>query len=168
MSASFESKKNTQATMITAGFTALAILLMFLISWRIPEIVAPIADAGIEVDLQLPPEEDIPVSRNSGGGGGGNPVQAAGPAGAAPYTPPSPGEEEDSRDVETDDNNKAAPEITKPVNPKPAATKIVENTNPVKTTPKPEIENPQPVLRKGAQMGKTTSGTGRGGGAADY
>src|SRR5688572_15191387 len=102
MSASFESRKNSRATMITAGFTGLAILLMFLISWKIPEFVAPIADTGIEVDLQLPPEPEVPTSRASGGGGGGNPVQSAGPSGAAPYTPPSPGEKEDSRDVETD------------------------------------------------------------------
>lgn len=165
MSASFESRKNSQASLITLGFAGIMILLMFLIKWSLPEFVAPIAEAGIEIDLQLP-EDDLLTTKINGGGGGGNPVQAGGPAGAAPYTPPAPGEEEDSRDVETFDNDKSSPEVVKPVNPKPAAKKVVENTSTVKTEPK-KIENPQPVLRKGAQMPKTTSGTGRGGGAAE-
>jgi len=164
MSASFESRKNSQATMITIGFAGLAILLMFLIRWSIPEIMEPVADTGIEINLQLP-EEEFMSTRESGGGGGGNPVQMAGAAGAAPYAPPLPGEAEPSKDVVTDDNDKSSPEITKPANTQPNAKKVAENHSTVKTTPKPIIENPQP--KKKAVMGGTVSGNGRGGGAAE-
>jgi hypothetical protein len=153
--------------MITVGFAGLVILLMFLIKWPIPVFLPQVADLGIEVNIELP-EEDYATTRINGGGGGGNPVAAAGPVGAAPYSPPLPGEAETSKEIETDDNDKTMPEITKPANPQPNSKKIVENTSTVKTTPKPIVENPQPALRKGAQMGKTTSGTGRGGGAEDY
>ena len=165
MAASLEAKKNSQASMITAGFTGVMILLMILLKWKLP-VFEPISqEPGIEVELNLPPEEELKTIED-GGGGGGNPVAAAGPAGIAPYTPPAPGEEEDSRDIETDDKDKTAPEVTKPLNPKPQAQKIVENTSVAKTTPK-VIETPAPPKPK-AVLGRTLTGSGRGGGAEDY
>lgn len=167
MSAAFESRKNTQASMITAGFAAFMLLLMFLLKWSIPVIAHPPAEQGILVDLNLPDEELVPPARESGGGGG-NPVQAAGPAGAAPYSPPNPGTDDDSRDVE-DTKDEADPPVIKPDNPKPTATKINENKSVVKTEPKPNPQPPAPQQPKHVLQGRTLTGSGNGGGAAqDY
>ena len=58
MAASLEAKKNSQAGMITAGFTGLMILLMILLKWKLP-VFEPISqEPGIEVELNLPPEEE--------------------------------------------------------------------------------------------------------------
>ncbi|MES1198030.1 MAG: hypothetical protein ABUL41_02015 [Chitinophagaceae bacterium] len=162
MSASFEAKKNQQATMITTGFAGLMVLLMFLVKWQLPVFERPIADSGIEVQLNLP---DEPETRASGGGGGGNPVQAIAPAGIAPHVPPAPGTKDDAKDIE-DDPDKTSPEIIKPDKPKPTATKINENRSVVKTEPKPIVETPAPPKPK-AVVGKTLTGTGKGGGAAE-
>jgi hypothetical protein len=117
---------------------------------------------GIEVEINLPDEP--PMAALGGGGGGGNPVQAANPAGAAPATPPAPGEKDESRDIETDDNDKTAPEVNRPVNPKPVK-QVVENTSVVKAPPPKVIENPSPPRPK-AVLGKTVSGSNTGGGVA--
>ena len=162
MSASLEARNRSQAYMITAGFTGLMLLLMFLLKWDMPSFERTIQEPGIEVELNLSEE---PETLADGGGGGGNPVQAAGDPGIAPYTPPAPGEEQDSKDIE-EDNDKDAPEITKPVVAKPKATTIT-NTSVAKTEPKPVVETPAPRVPK-AVLGKTTTGTGRGGGAEDY
>jgi len=164
MSASLEAKYRNQAYMITAGFAAFAILLMFLLKWKmtLPEIA--INDPGIEVELNLPPDPPEPETRDNGGGGGGNPVQASGAAGIASYTPPAPGDKEDSKDIE-ENNDKESPEVTKPTVVKPKATTIT-NTSVAKTEPKPAVETPAPRVPK-AVLGKTTTGTGRGGGSVD-
>jgi hypothetical protein len=115
------------------------------------------------VQLNLP--DDPPMTVAKGGGGGGNPVQAAGPKGIAPPTPPQPGTKDDSKDID-DDKDKSNPEVLKPNNPKPEAKKIVDHSV-VKTTPKPVIvETPAPPKPK-AVLGRTVSGNGKGGGAAD-
>ena len=163
MSASFEARKNSQAAMITAGFAGLMVLLMFLMRWSLPAIERPLASDSIEVDLNI--QDEIPTKVLGGGGGGGNPVQAPAPPGVAKATPPPPGEKDDSKDIETDDNDKTSPAIVKPVKPKPVH-KIVENASVVKTPPKPiVVENPAPPRPK-AVLGKTVSGTGTGGNEA--
>src|SRR5258705_4644227 len=163
MSASFEARKNQQATMISTGFAGLMVLLMFLIKWQLPVFEKPVADAGIEVQLNLP---DEPVQKFArGGGGGGNPVQATGPAGIAPHVPPAPGTKDDAKDV-ADDNDKSNPEVLKPNNPKPTATKINENHSVVKVDPKPIVETPA-TPRPKAILGKTLTEAGIGGGVAD-
>lgn len=162
MSASFETKKNTQATMITAGFAGFLLLLMFLWTWSVPVIIPSPAEEGILVDLNI---EEEPLMAG-GGGGGGNPVQAIGKAGTA-YSPPQPGTKEDSRDIE-DDADKSTPAILKPDNPKPTATKINENKSVAKTPPKEVVAAPAPQKPK-AVLGRTTTGTNTGGGVAtDY
>ncbi len=160
MSASFEARKNSQAAMITAGFAGLMVLLMFLLKWSLPAIERPLADEGIEVNLNI--EDQLFAKVQGGGGGGGNPVQAAGHAGIADPTPPQPGINEDSKDIETDDNDKTAPAIVKPTNPKPVH-KIVENTSVVKTPPKQVVETPAPRVAKSVYHGSTTTGTSTGG-----
>ncbi len=163
MSASLEEerKHRNEASMITAGFAVLMIVLMFLWKWKLPVFEKPDLFGAIEVELNLP--EDPPVLAE-GGGGGGNPVQAAGAPGVAPYVPPVPGDKEESRDVEEHDD-KESPALAKPDVPKPAATKVT-NHSVAKTEPKPVIETPAPPRPK-AVLGKTTTGTGKGGGAAD-
>jgi hypothetical protein len=162
MSATLEAKYRQQAYIITAGFALFLLLLMFLLKWSMPTFEKIIQSPGIEVELNLP-DEPIPQTLASGGGGGGNPVQASGPAGISPLVPPAPGDPDDSKDLEEDEKSDAPP-ITRPPVSKPEATKIT-NKSIVKAEPKP-VEPPAPPRPK-AVLGKTTTGTGRGGGSAD-
>ncbi|NOT51057.1 MAG: hypothetical protein HOP10_07245 [Chitinophagaceae bacterium] len=157
-----EKKHRTEALMITTGFAVLLLLLMFLWKWGMPSYVIPAQDMGIEIELNLPEEPEIPAD---GGGGGGNPVQAAGAPGIAKYVPPAPGENEPSKDIEESDDKEAIP-VTKPVVSKPKEATKITNTSVVKTEPKPVIETPAPKVPK-AVLGKTTTGTGKGGGSTD-
>ena len=166
MTVNFESRKNTQASAITLGFAAFLLALMFLLKWAVPVVQHPPVEQGILVDLNIPEEELEPPTKATGGGGGGNPVQATGPAGAAPPAPAQPGTEDDAKDVEEDPNEKETPPILKPDNPKPTATKINENKSPVKTEPKPDPLPPAPPKPK-AVAGKTLTGNGKGGGAVE-
>lgn len=162
MSATIDAKNRQRATIITAGFAALMIILMFLLKWTMPAFEKVAYEPGIEVELNLP-DEPLPETLAEGGGGGGNPVQASGPAGAAPHVPPAPGDPDDSKDMEEDPKSESPP-ITKPPVVKPEATKIT-NKSVVKAEPKP-VEVPAPPKPK-AVLGKTTTGTGRGGGTAE-
>ncbi len=164
MSATLEAKNRNRAYMITGGFAALAILIMFLLKWKIPIPEIVISEPGIEVELNLPPEPE-PETLANGGGGGGNPVQAAGRAGIANHVPPQPGTTDDSKDID-EDPDKTAPTVLKPDVAKPTATKVNENRSVVKAEPKPVVETPAPKVPK-AVLGKTTTGTGRGGGTAE-
>lgn len=162
MSASLEAKYRSQAGMITAGFAGLMLLLMFLLKWDMTAIVKIPESPAIEVELNLPEEE--PAIRTTGGGGGGNPVQAAEPPGIAKAVPPEPGDKDDSKNID-ENNDKEATPIVKPTVSKPKATKIT-NTSVVKAAPKPIVETPAPPKPK-AVLGKTTTGAGKGGGSAD-
>ncbi len=165
MSASLEAKYRGKASLITAGVAAFIVLLMLLWKWKLPVFEKIVEEPGIEVELNLP--EEPPTEVAGGGGGGGNPVAAAGLAGVASPTPPPPGVEEDSKDIETDDNDKEAPPVVRPTNPKPV-NKVVENTSVVKTAPKPVVETPPAPRIPKAVAGRTLTGSGRGGGAEDY
>jgi hypothetical protein len=162
MSANQEAQYRQQASMITAGFAALLILLMFLWKWDMPSFEKLAMEPGIEVELNLP-EEPLPQTLADGGGGGGNPVQASGPAGISPTVPPAPGDPDDSKDIEEDPKSES-PAITKPPVAKKEATKI-SNKSIAKAEPKP-VEIPAPPRPK-AVLGKTTTGAGRGGGTAE-
>lgn len=163
MSDSFEAKKNAQASMFTLGVAGLVLLIFILIKMDFPTFELPVADTAVEVNLNIP-EEIAPTVGGGGGGGGGNPVQATGPAGIA-YSPPQPGEKDDVKDIE-DNNDKESPAILKPNNPKPTATKINSNHSVVKTEPKPVVETPAPPRPK-AILGKTVGGNSTGGGVTD-
>ena len=163
MTAPLEDRIRKRAYMITAGFAGLFILIMFLLKWKLPVFEKPFQEPGIEVELNLPEEPPTPAT---GGGGGGNPVQAAGAPGIAKYTPPAPGINEPSKDVEENDD-KESPPIIKPVVSKPKATTIT-NTSVVKAEPKPIIETPAPRVPKAViPNDKTLTGNGKGGGATD-
>jgi len=163
MQDSFEARKNTRASMYTLGVAGLMLLIFFLVKMELPSLEAPIADNGVEVNLNLP-DEIAPMVSGGGGGGGGNNVQAIGQKGRA-YSPPQPGEKEDVKDVE-DSREKESPAILKPDNPKPTATKINGNKSVVKAVPKPIVESPTPPKPK-AVLGKTLGGSSTGGGVAD-
>lgn len=166
MSAQLESKYRSQAMLITAAFAAFMVVLMFLLKWGVPKIIPPAPEMGVLVELNLPEEELITTPVN-GGGGGGNPVQAAGPAGAAPHSPPAPGTEDDAKDVEESDD-KSEPAVLKPDVAKPDAKKLNENKSVVKTPPVVDPPPPAPPKPK-AVVGRTLSGSGTGGGSAqDY
>ncbi len=160
MSATLESRKNSQATMITAGFAGLMVLLMFLLKWKLPVFEKIVPEPGIEVQLNLPEE---PVLIAKGGGGGGNPVHAAGPGRNSPSIAPAPGMKDDSKDIE-EDNDKENPEVLKPNNPKPNATKI-DNSSVLRQPSETGVETPAPPPPKPkAVVGKTLTGSGKGGG----
>lgn len=165
MSLNLEAKQRNQAWMITGGFAGVMILLLILLKWPLPKFEPLVQDTGIEVEINLPPEPPEPKIPADGGGGGGNPVQATGAAGIASHVPPQPGTTEDSKDIE-EDPDKSAPTVLKPDVVKKEATKINENKSIVKAEPKPIIETPAPRVPK-AVLGKTTTGTGRGGGSVD-
>ena len=161
MSASLEAKYKNQAYMITAGFAGLAILIMFLLKWKLPIPELALSEPGIEVELNLPPDPPEPPqsSNEESGGGGGNPVQAAGSPGVAAYTPPTTSKEVD------EEEDKASPEVTTPKAVAPKSPKINE-TSVAKAEPKPVVETPAPKVPK-AVLGKTTIGVNKGGGAAE-
>jgi hypothetical protein len=163
MSDSFETRKNTRASMFTLGVAGLMLLIFFLVKMDFPTFEIPVTDTAVEVNLNIP-EEVAPVIRGGGGGGGGNPVQATGPRGTA-YSPPQPGEKEDVKDID-DNNDKESPPILKPDNAKPTATKINSNKSVVKAVPKEVVETPTPPKPK-AVLGKTLGGSGTGGGVAE-
>ncbi len=161
MSVSLEAKQRSQAWMITAGFTGLMLLLLFLLKWPMPKFESLAQETPFEVEINLPPDLPEPPqsSKEESGGGGGNPVQAAGAAGVASYTPPTTSKEVD------EEEDKTSPEVTTPKAIAPKSPKINENSVP-KAEPKPVVETPAPKVPK-AVLGKTTTGAGRGGGSAD-
>jgi hypothetical protein len=161
MSASLEAKHRSQASMVTAGFAGLMILIMLFLKWKLPVFEKNIESTGIEVEITLPPDLPEPPqsSNEESGGGGGNPVQSAGVAGIASHTPPTTSKEVD------EEEDKASPEVTTPKAVAVKSPKINENSV-AKAEPKPIVETPAPPRPK-AVLGKTTTGTGRGGGAAE-
>ena len=68
MSASLEAKYKSRASMITAGFAGFMILLMILLKWKLPVFEQLSQEPGIEVELNLPPEEPPKVLADGGGG----------------------------------------------------------------------------------------------------
>ncbi|MBK8953654.1 MAG: hypothetical protein IPM85_16810 [Chitinophagaceae bacterium] len=160
MSLNLEAKQRSRAWAYTGLFAAFMVLLMILVKWPLPKIEHIAQEPGIEVELNLPPE---PEAIDDGGGGGGNPVQAAGDPGVAPYSPPAPGEAEPSKSVEDIEDKDATP-VTKPTVTQKDA-KTITNTSPTKNNV--PVENvPAPRTPK-AVLGKTTTGTGKGGNNAE-
>jgi len=158
----FEQQKKAKASAITAGVAGVLVLLLFLIRWPIPSVPPPVADEGIEINLG-----------NSDAGFGSDQPKLPGepaPAHQVAYTPPqpTPSHTEAVKDVETDEKATDAPVITKPIHPKPEATKIDEQSKPVKAkpTPQPVAETPAPPKPK-AVLGHTVGGNGNGGNGAD-
>jgi len=160
MSASFEARKNTQATMITAGFAGALLLLMFLLKWSMPVIESPIAEEWIEINL----------GSSDFGLGADQPKMPGEPAPnqQLAYNPPQQNQRENNnaKDIE-ESNDKSSPAILKPDVSKKDAKEINKANKPsvAKTSPQP-IVNPQPPKPK-AVLGHTVGSNGIGGNGAD-
>jgi hypothetical protein len=157
-----DNQKNIRAATWTGVICASILILCFLISWTNLPPAPPPTEEGIEVNLG-----------NSDQGLGDEAPQIPGPptideqeVNAPPKTQIT--EAQDVKEVETDDNDKEAPDavIPKPVVKKPDAKQIPkkENTTPVQNSnPKPAIvDNPKPAVQKpkATYKGGTASGTG--------
>jgi outer membrane biosynthesis protein TonB len=162
-----DSQKNIRAGTITGIICGLMLLLFFIVSWTIPLPEIPPEETGIEVNLG-----------NSDEGLGTEAPMIPGQAAAETVevnTPPKTHvtQPEVVKQVETNDNDKEAPDLTipKPVVPKPNSPSIPkkENTVPVKThNPAPEVvDNPKPVEKKPAAVYKGGDGSSKGGNNAD-
>jgi hypothetical protein len=158
----FESRKNIRAGSYTALICILLVIMFLFMRQTFPP--HPVmADEGIEVNLGNSDQgfgEDQPLL----------PGQPS-PQDNQSYTPPKQtvAENEDTKDVETDDKNDDAPEIKKPPVSKPDAKKIPEK-DVVKNTPRKVTEpvtNPTPPAPKPKAVFKGVNGTGTGGNEAD-
>lgn len=157
----FESRKNIRA----GSYTLLICILLAIIFLFMRQTFPPppvLADEGIEVNLGNSEQgfgEDQPLL----------PGQPS-PQDNQSYTPPKQtiAENDDTKDIETDDKNDDAPEIKKPPVVKPDAKKIPEK-DVVKNTPKKvePVTNPTPPAPKPKAVFKGVNGTGTGGNEAD-
>jgi len=162
MSASFEARKNQQATMITAGFAGLLLLLMFLIRWELVTIIPPSPlEEGIEVNL----------GTSDQGFGKDQPMMTGEPAPKQEVVRSSPPQTKvntnDSKDIEEDNEDKVAPKILKPNVSKPIAKEINQENKQVTKTPKVEQVVVKTPPKPKAVLNRTIGGTGTGGNGAD-
>ncbi len=160
----FEARKNRLALLYTGMICGLLILLLLLVSWNHPQIIPPVVEEGIEVNL----------GNSDQGLGDKQPFLPGKPSAKdqEKYTPPKPAPVEKTayKDVETDDKQKEdAPAVVKPPVTKPEATKIpdkeIAKKNPPKVVQAVVQASPAPPRPKAVFHG--TAGTGTGGNDAD-
>ena len=159
----FESQKNIKAGGYTLGICVLLLTIFLFVRWTLPPLPQMPLEEGIEVNLGNSDQglgEDQPFL----------PGQPS-PQDQQAYTPPKQAEAEndDVKDVETDDKDADAPEIKKPPVAKPEAKKIPEKEvvkNNTKPTTQP-VTNPTPAPPKPKAVFKGVNGTGTGGNDAD-
>jgi outer membrane biosynthesis protein TonB len=163
-----DQQKNARAGTYTGIVCGLLLLLFFIVSWTIPSPIKPQEDLGMEVNLG---NSDI-------GSGDVQPLIPEAPAKEEREvnTPPKTQvtTAEPVKEVNTDDNDKEAPEavVHKPAKPEPKATKLPEKekTVPVKVVAKPSpkiVDNPAPAPPKPKFIYKGGDGGGKGGNNAD-
>ncbi|MGB8194656.1 MAG: hypothetical protein WCF67_22175 [Chitinophagaceae bacterium] len=157
----FESRKNIQAGSYTAIICVLLVIMFLFMRQTFPP-PPPILDEGLEVNLGNSDQgfgEDQPLLP-------GKPS----PQDNQAYTPPKQtvAENNDTKEIETNDKDEDAPEIKKPPVTKPEAKKIPEK-DVVKNTPKKTepVTNPTPAPPKPKAVFKGVNGTGTGGNDAD-
>lgn len=160
-----ETDKNVKAGTYTGIICGVLLLLCFLISWTNPLPEVPPMEEGMEVNLG-----------NSDQGLGDEAPMIPGPPASEQEevnTPPKTQtvQADDSKEVETDDNDKEAPKavVPKPAVKKPESKRIPTKETTVKTTkPAPQVvDNPTPAPRKPAAVYKGGTATGTGGNDAD-
>jgi hypothetical protein len=159
----FEAQKNMKASGYTALICGLLLAVFLFIKWTLPEIPPPPIEEGIEVNLGNSDQglgEDQPFLP-------GKPA----PNDQQAYTPPKPSvaENNDVKDVETDDKDPDAPAVIKPTVTKPNATKVAEKEV-VKSTPTKSsqpVSTPTPPAQKPKAVFKGVNGAGTGGNEAD-
>lgn len=162
-----DSQNNVKAgsyTLLTCGLLA---FLMFAISWNNPQSITPPNEDGIEVNL----------GNSDNGSGEIAPLLPGPPSNETEEinTPPKSQltETETVKEIETNDNDKEAPDLSVPKpavsTPKSITLPKKENTVPIKkTNAKPQIvDNPQPEVKKPIAVYKGGSNTGNGGNNAD-
>jgi hypothetical protein len=160
-----DTNKNIKAGTYTAIICGTLLLLTFLISWTNPLPEVPPVEEGMEVNL----------GDSDQGLGEVAPMVPGPPAADADEvsTPPKTQltQQEESKEVETDDNDKEAPEavVPKPAAPKPDAKKIpTKETSPKTVKPSPQVvNNPTPAPKKPAAVYKGGTASGTGGNEAD-
>ena len=152
-----------RAASYTAFVLAVFISILFLLKWKLPTFEKEVNDAGVDVEVNWPP--DPPTPFQDGGGGGGQDLAAPEQPGTAPVSAPESGEQLPSKNNEIDQRSsesEVSSSITKNKNAKTLA------SNSIKTKPKKNIEPPAPPQPK-AVMGKTNSGIDKGGdGISDF
>gem|GEM_PF-2144844 len=157
--AEFERQKNAKAFLMTALITGALLLLVFMITWPIPEKNSEPVEAYIEIELPDEPPIDVNLGNNDVGSGNVQPIVTGTPS-SQPVaqqevaTSRGPNAQQATRDLETD-NTPNAPAVTKPAN---TNTNKEINNNPTDQT----VKTPQPQLKAGAQM-TSTRGSGNGG-----
>lgn len=159
----FESQKNLKASGYTALICGLLLAVFLFVKWTLPDIPEPPLEEGIEVNL----------GNSDQGLGTDQPFLPGKPSpnDQQSYTPPKAAvaENNDVKDVETDDKDPEAPAVIKPTITKPDAKKVPEKEV-VKNTPvKPAqpVSTPTPPAPKPKAVFKGVNGTGTGGNDAD-
>jgi hypothetical protein len=157
--------KNIKAGTYTGVICGSILVLCFLISWTTPVPEIPPLEEGIEVNLG-----------NSDQGLGDEAPMIPGPPAAAEDEVNAPPKsqltaQDEVKEVETNDNDKEAPEavVPKPAAAKPEAKKIpTKETTPKNTKPAPQVvNNPTPAPKKPAAVYKGGTASGTGGNEAD-
>ncbi len=163
----FESEKNTKAFTITGIVCGVIVFLLLVIAWTPPVNPVPETEEGMEVNLG-----------NSETGLGDEPPMIPGPPADAQEeenTPPKSQEPvvtAETKEPETNDNDKEAPDVAipKPVKPAPEKkTPPKEKAAPAKPTkPAPvAVQNPNPAPPKPKILYKGGTAKGQGGNDAD-
>jgi hypothetical protein len=160
-----DTNKNIRAGTYTAIICGALLALCFLISWTNPLPEIPPVEEGMEVNLGDSDQglgEEAPMIP-------GPPAAAAEELSAPPKTQIA--QQEESKEVETDDNDKEAPEavVPKPAAPKPEAKKVpTKESSPKTVKPAPQVvNNPTPAPKKPAAVYKGGTAGGTGGNEAD-
>jgi hypothetical protein len=163
----FERQKNIRAGTYTGIVLGMLLFLLFIISWTIPQPAPVPQEEGIEVNLG-----------NSETGEGDIQPMIPGPPAMAEQEVNNPPrtqltEQEETREVETNDNDREAPEVRvpKPLVPKKESTVLPkkENTTPVRNSkPGPQtVDNSKPAAPKPKYVMKSGETAGKGGNNAD-
>lgn len=162
MTPEFEYRKNIKAGSYTLGICALLFILFFFIKWTTPSLPQPSTDEGIEVNL----------GNSDAGLGTDQPMEPGEPAPQEQqhYTPPQPVTQNDNiKDVETDDRDEDAPVVKSPAVAKPNATKIADKDEKEKKVAKvtQPVAAPNPAPPKPKAVFKGVNGNGTGGNEAE-
>lgn len=161
----FERQKNLKALGLTIAVCAILFLLMFLISWTLPQPEQPIADEGIEVNLgnsdqglgTIAPEVPGEMSNSDETN-----IQS-------PKAAPAQAEPEESKEV-VENNDNDVPVIHTSPKPEKKPTPAAELPKAKKTTTQPVVvaSTPKPPAPKAVYKGGTTPNPSGGNGGDSY
>jgi len=156
LSAAFEREKNLKAALYTLVISGILVIVFFFLQWSLPQIPAPVADEGIEVNLG-----------NSETGLGDVPPQLPGTPTDAKETNVSPPASappvKQQQNIDADDNNDPdAPAVNKPVKNIVKNTPVTDKPVPPKknVTPTVATPSPKPPVPKALYTGGATHGNG--------